>query len=120
MYLFYSFNDAKRVMRCCTETELGEDNHQHENKATCRPERTECRPDDAERDQQQMKIHSPEKTDKQQQHENVYQNLEPGEPQKAEDATPSDGATIKDHSMPAVVPFRKKILKWVLEILERN
>lgn len=43
-----------------------------------------------------MKIHSPENTDKQQQHENVYQKLEPGEWQKAEDATPSDGTTVKD------------------------
>lgn len=32
-----------------------------------------------------------------QQHENVYQKLEPGEWQKAEDATPSDGTTVKDH-----------------------
>lgn len=107
-------------MRCCTETELVQDNHQHENKTTCHPERTEFRPDDTEREQQQMKIHSPEKTDKQQQHENVYQKLEPGEWQKAEDATSSDGVTIKDHSVSAVVPVQKKILKWLLEILERN
>lgn len=107
-------------MRCCTETEFVEDNHQHENKASCHPESTECQPSDTEREQQQMKIHSPEKADRQNQHEAEYQQLKPGEWQTSINATPSNGATIIDNTVSAVIRLRMKILKWLLEILEKN